>query len=117
MVLSATTETMWTLRVVEAMIIHAQAWLDDMWTRLPITLIREVDTLCIDLALFQSRIEKLITMEELITHGDCVTMEASLEELITQYKELKERTLMSYVSRGEGLGLIEGVEEPLGPIE
>jgi hypothetical protein len=110
MVLSATTETMWTLRVVEAMIIHAQAWLDDMWTRLPIELIREVDTLCIDLALLQDRIEKELA-------GDCVTMEASLEELITQYKELKERTLMSYVSRGEGLGLIEGVEEPLGPIE
>ena len=39
-------------------------------------------------------------------------METSLEELIMQYKDLKGRTHWSYVSRGEGLGIIEGVEEP-----
>ena len=100
-------EAEWTLRVVEAMIIHAQAWLDEMWTELQIELIGEVDTLCIDLAIFQCRIEKELA-------GDCVKMETSLDKLITQYKELKGRTLLSYVSRREGLGTIEGVEGPHG---
>ena len=106
----ALSEAEWTLRVVEAMIIHAQAWLDEMWTQLPIELIGEVDTLCIDLAIFQCRIEKGLA-------GDCVKMETSLEELVTQYKDLKGQTFWSYTTRGIALGIIEGVEGPVERIE
>ena len=88
-------ETLWTLRVLEAMIIHAQAWLDSMFTHLPLELIAEVDTLCVDMAVFQCHIQQKLA-------GDMDDMEKRLEDFVKQYKELKQRVRFTYWCRFHG---------------